>query len=191
MTLKDTEQDKYTNVWKLDDYRRFSPGESMQQHFLDIVQPSEGTRIIDYGAGTGRASLFFHDHGYDVWMVDIADNCLDDEVKQAIGDRLYVESLWEMDALYSPYGYCCDVMEHIPPRYVDKVLANIMGHSRKVFFNICFTEDHFGSVVGDHLHLTVKPFTWWRDRLKKAGTLIEARDLIYTGMFVLESVDAD
>ena len=74
-------------------------------------------------------------------------------------------------------------MEHIPPEFVDETLKNIFRSADKVFFQICLQEDHFGQELGETLHLTVKPFTWWRDKISEYATLIEARDLIHNGLF--------
>ncbi|MHA2085554.1 MAG: hypothetical protein ACXABD_17500 [Candidatus Thorarchaeota archaeon] len=52
-----------------------------------------------------------------------------------------------------------------------------------VFFSIAFAPDYFGRFVGEPLHLNVKPFVWWRDRLAGMGNLIEARDLLGEGVF--------
>ena len=179
------EKEKYQKAWDHDAYRVYSPGEKLVVPFMMIARPKVGSTIRDYGAGTGRASLFLHDLGYEVNMVDIADNCLDAEVSEKIGDRLHLCDL-SSRVLLPPtdYGYCVDVVEHIPTQDVDTVLENIFTHSRKVFFQICLQDDHFGEELGEDLHLTVKPYTWWRDKLKEhCSELIEARDLIYNAVY--------
>ena len=80
-------------------------------------------------------------------------------------------------------GYCCDVMEHLPPEKVDAVLKRIFKNCESCFFSIHFGEDSFRKVVGHPLHLTVKPFSWWLDKLKEYGTVNDARDLIGMGSF--------
>jgi hypothetical protein len=56
---------------------------------------------------------------------------------------------------------CTDVMEHIPTKDVDQVLLNIMSAAQHVFFQISTEQDSCGKMIGEELHLTVKPPEWW------------------------------
>ena len=182
-----SEQDKYIKAWNHDRYRDYSPGEQVVLNYVIKCSPAHG-KIIDFGAGTGRASLLLHKLHFDVTMIDIADNCLDDEVREEIGDKLVIGNLWEpLDLPRAPEGFCTDVMEHIPTEYVDAVLANIMGLCDRAFFQICLKEDHFGSEIDVHLHLTVKPFVWWSDKLRGFGDVVDARDLNNNGWFYVKA----
>jgi len=183
------EQAKYQKAWRLDDYRDVSPGEGFIIPFLQVSGAKKGSSLRDYGSGTGRAALFMRLAGMDVELVDIADNCLDEHVAMVLKDRLRIHCLWDLpaDMAVSDHGYCTDVMEHIPEDKVDEVLENIMRTCRGCFFNISFHEDHFGKRMDEVLHLTVKPFKWWRDKLRKLGTLKDARDLCFHGIFYLEA----
>lgn len=184
--LAEVERAKYEKAWGHDAYRRFAPGEVIVKHYTQQIRPQKG-KVIDFGAGTGRAAYLLHKLGFDVTMIDIADNCLDEEVREEIGHRLIVANLWEpMDLPKAPEGYCTDVMEHIPEEKVDAVIANTLNLCERVFFHICLREDHFGSELGEHLHLTVKPFAWWRDKLMAHGTLLDGRDLINNGWFYVQ-----
>ena len=177
------ERKKYQKAWAHDDYRNYAPGEVLIEHYVQQIRPSKG-RWIDFGTGTGRAALAMHRRGFDVTMIDIADNCLDAEVKKEIGNRLVIGNLWQpMDLPRAPEGYCTDVMEHIPEDHVDAVVKNALSLCDRVFFQICLREDHFGQVLGEHLHLTVKPFTWWLKRLQQYGEVRDGRDLINNGWF--------
>jgi hypothetical protein len=59
------------------------------------------------------------------------------------------------------YGFCTDVMEHIRPHHVDKVLDNCLAACQHVFFQIATEDDNMGKVVGHKLHLSVHPYEWW------------------------------
>ena len=179
------EKEKYEKAWAHKAYRNYSPGEKMVIPYLCIAKPKAGSTITDFGTGTGRAALMLHEMGYNVQLIDIAENCLDDEVKEQIGGKLGIMSLYGGPCWirHSEHGYCTDVMEHIPPEFVDETLKNIFRSADKVFFQICLQEDHFGQELGETLHLTVKPFTWWRDKLGEYAEIIEARDLIHNGLF--------
>ena len=183
MLAEKIEKAKYEKAWGHDRYRAYSPGEAVVLNYVMKCNPAHG-KVIDFGAGTGRASLMLHKLHFDVTMIDIADNCLDDEVREAIGERLVVGNLWELlDLPRAPEGFCTDVMEHIPTDKVDAVIENILGLCDRVFFQICLKEDHFGSEIDEHLHLTVRPFTWWRDKLGEFGDVVDARDLNNNGWF--------
>ena len=45
-SLREIERDKYRRVWRIPSYGRFSPGQRMVPHFLDIVKPGPGDVII-------------------------------------------------------------------------------------------------------------------------------------------------
>ena len=184
MNLAAHERQKYEKVWKDPLYARYSPGEEVVPLFKQMVR-KRGT-LVDIGCGTGRAGAKLSIEGWTVTYMDFV---------QVTPHMPFVkQNLWtpwrnkdKTRPFYSTwdYGYCADVMEHIPPDKIDATLDNITKHCDKVFFAINFGPDHFGQVIGEPLHLTVKPFTWWRDKLKALGDLREARDLIGMGAFYL------
>ena len=174
-----TEKKKYTDTWEHDDYRKFSPAERFCQLMPEVIPG----RLIDWGTGTGRQALAFHKKGFQVTMVDIADNCLDDEVQEEIGDKLLIQTLWDPVQATFDYGVCCDVMEHLPTEYVVIALKNMILHSKHTFFSISNTSDDFGQIVGYTLHLTVKPFVWWRDLLRDLLVVEDARDVQGNSVF--------
>jgi SAM-dependent methyltransferase len=165
VTLEDKEAAKYTAIWKHPAYRRYSPGEEHVGWFVQNCGIEPGMGIIDFGCGTGRASRALQRHGCVVLGLDHAANCLDADVLIPFCKA----NLWELPA-HPPadWGYCCDVMEHIPPEKVDDVLAGIAARSKTgAFFAISFTADNFGKLVGEPLHLTIQPLEWWLEALGK------------------------
>lgn len=187
MNLAEQEKAKYEKAWAHDAYRGFAPGESIAMQYVCQCSPKKG-RLIDFGAGTGRGALMLHNLGYDVTMIDIADNCLDAVVEDEIGNRLVIGNLWEdIDLPRAAEGFCTDVMEHIPPDKVEEVIRNTLNLCDRVFFHICLRDDHFGKELGEHLHLTVRPFVWWRDLLCKYGEILDGRDLIDNGWFYVKA----
>lgn len=157
---------KYGKMWDIPAYRVVSPGEDLIPLFLMHANPPKNSQIIDFGCGTGRASLTLHGLGYKVLMIDFARNCLDDQVKEVIGDKFIKADLEKKSPVVSEYGLCCDVMEHIPPDKLDTVLANILMASRNVFFSISTKEDNAGELIGEDLHLSVHPYSWWYEKFK-------------------------
>lgn len=164
MSLADREREKYEKVWTFDNYRHHSPGEQVVDRAISSLGMKPGHAVVDYGCGTGRAAMRFLERGLMVAGVDIAHNCLDPDLPIP----LTVACLWELtDRPTSDWAFCTDVMEHIPPEHVADVFAGIAGRSSGAFFQICTSRDGFGKrLVGEPLHLTVKPANWWTEQAK-------------------------
>lgn len=175
---KDAEQAKYEKAWSLPAYRDHAPGEFTAKAFVDIARPSPGDQVIDFGAGTGRGALMIALMGRcKVQMLDFAENCLDEDVRDMLSTQSQSLSFAKQDLRkeiknYAKYGYCTDVMEHIAPEHVRTVLINILKSAQHVFFQISTLPDHFGKELGEELHLTVKPFEWWEEQLKACDATI-------------------
>ena len=57
---------------------------------------------------------------------------------------------------------------------VDTVLRNILASAENVYFQISTQPDDFGpQMLGEPLHLTVKPIQWWMARLTEIGALVK------------------
>jgi len=153
-----SEQEKYSRMWGTDGYRTLSPGAECAEKFLSLVTPE--SRVIDFGCGTGRASLIMANSGVDVLLVDFTDNSRD---KEALHLPFIQCDLSKPIPAQANYGFCADVMEHIPTSDVATVISNIMNAADTVFFQISTIPDNFGATINQVLHLTVKPYSWWKD----------------------------
>jgi hypothetical protein len=175
LTEKLTEREKYEKIWEHPQYRENSPGEQAVMYFLSQARPMSDATLIDYGAGTGRAAFTLALMAkLRVTMVDFASNCLDPEVfaytetqPTRIGFKQH--DLTQPLDITSVYGFCTDVLEHIPPEQVDLVLHNILTSSQHVWFQISTEPDRLGALIGETLHLTVQPFAWWLAKLQQHG----------------------
>jgi hypothetical protein len=154
-----TERDKYSKMWQIDAYRAYSPGEVCANRFLAEMRIDDTGPVIDFGCGTGRGGLALTRAGLDVTLTDFVSNCRDEEALELP----FLE--WDLTlpcALRAPYGYCTDVMEHIPSEDVEAVLTNIMASAETVFFQISTVDDDFGRLfLNQPLHLSVHPHDWW------------------------------
>lgn len=170
---------RYEAAWSHDSYREVSPGEGAALTFLQQARIPRDSEVVDFGCGTGRGALMLAALGsVRVLMVDFAKNCLDPEIAEACKTqperiRFVVRDLNKAMPFHAAYGYCVDVMEHIPPEDVTKVLRNILLAANHVFFSIALFDDLHGPAFHmGPLHLTVKPAVWWVDQLTKLGAVI-------------------
>lgn len=162
-----TERDKYRLMWATEGYRNYSPAEVAVPAILEHMKPD--SLIVDFGCGTGRASIELAKRGHEVLLTDFADNCRDHE---AITLPFLEWDLTKPFTLRAQYGICCDVMEHIPTADVETVVTNIMTAAKRVFFQISTVPDSFGAMIGATLHNTVKPHEWWCETFKRLGYAI-------------------
>jgi len=167
------EQEKYEEVWKNKKYGFVSPGERQVNNFLEIVKPKPLSRIADFGCGCGRGGLgIYKKTKLHTTLIDFVENSRDEEAKQLefIKANLSGDHL----PLYVTHGFCCDVMEHIPTDLVGKTITNIMGACVDCYFNISTVDDFvFGSLIGETLHLTVRPAEWWIEEFQKLGYIVK------------------
>lgn len=186
MNIVDTERGKYEDMWGVDAYAVHSPGEMFLPLFLDMVGSSR-TSVIDAGCGSGKGALALQSAGFNVRCCDLTDAGLVPEARIFPFDTV---CLWDNLALkigFADWVYCCDVLEHIPTEFTMLVIARLLGIARKgVFLSISFTPDVMGTWIGTPLHQTVQPFVWWRDNLRAIGELVEARDLLNAGVFLVK-----
>lgn len=159
------EEDKYVRAWKEDKYRINSPGMRIIELAFKELGMKSGETVIDFGCGCGRPAKWFQNQGLIVSAVDIAHNCLDPGLINELD--FVIANLWDLPPMYAKYGYCTDVMEHIPPNYVDITLKNIKRSCDKVFFQIATFKHNFRTnTFNEELHLTVMPAGWWKEKLE-------------------------
>lgn len=158
--LAQEERRKYEKVWRTaKDYGSWSPGMDSVTEAHEFFQYAKGTvrrpdALIDFGCGDCQALNKFWNLGYQpCYGVDIA--AVTPQVIQAV--------LWNLppDLPMADFGFCADVMEHIPTEKVRDVLLNIRDKAEVVYFRISTVPDLMGATIGEKLHLTVAPAAWW------------------------------
>lgn len=195
MTIRDTERAVYQTAWGINLYHESSPGDRFADLFAELA--GSGT-VLDAGCGGGKGMVALAKRGFTVAGCDLVADALEDEAK---GFPFVTLPLWDdlkpvaylahtTNPQFDPKGfdwvYCTDVLEHIPPEFTMLVIRNLLEVAKKgVFFSISTTTDVFGAVVGRNLHLSVYEFSWWRDHLKEFGRVVEARDFLITGMYLV------
>lgn len=181
------EREKYHEIWTtVPEYRIYSPGMENVERFLKVIKPDLFKTIIDIGAGECKAGLEFEKRGFRCWYLDITDAARPESVK----DKFILSPLWDNwrfphSGHKWDYGFCCDVLEHIPSEYTMLCLDRIIKNCEISWLQISLVEDEMGKMIGETLHMTVRPFDWWLVRLGTIGKVIEARDLLNTGLYVV------
>jgi hypothetical protein len=77
-------------------------------------------------------------------------------------------------------------MEHIPTQFTALVAVELLKCAPQVFIALSNVPDNFGAWIGEPLHQTVQPFTWWRDMFREVAAVVDARDLHDNSVFLLE-----
>jgi len=166
---------QYEELYKGSGYRQFSPGEFRLPDFYKRVPLTPDDVVIDFGCGTGRATKAISKKCKVIGLDFV--NALETDVE------FHEQDLTKPIEYKGTIGFCCDVMEHIHPRKVKTVLRNIMHSVDKCYFQICTVPDTFGD---GHLHLTVKPFSWWAQKLRGLGIIRYAREEINHSIFIVQ-----
>jgi len=165
-------------MWDRPEYRAIAPGEDLAQLFLAQVRPRPGASVIDFGCGTGRGALMLALLSkLNVTMVDFVGNCLDPEVRDMLTTQAHALRFVKADLekplpVAAEYGYCTDVMEHIPPEKVNAVLNHILRAAQHIFFSISTVEDTCGVLIGEPLHLSIHPYAWWLDQFNQRDCVV-------------------
>lgn len=198
-TLLAQEAALYETMWaSVDTYGERSPGELYLPIFQSLV--AEAPRkartftptLLDAGTGSGKAAVLLAQDGYRVTACDLTLSGLTPEARAA--DIRFHEGvcLWHdlrpLTGLWQSFDwvYCCDVLEHIPTQFVGLTVQRLLEVTGLgLFLSVGLEPDNFGAWVGQHLHQTVQPFTWWRDTLSELGTVVNARDLHLAATFLV------
>jgi hypothetical protein len=169
-TLEAAEAEKYRKVWQCPEYRKVSPGMLEAQRAFAVLGMKAGESLVDFGSGTGRATAWFQSQGLRVLAIDHVDNALETDVP------FLKACLWELPPLSVDYGFCCDVMEHIPPGRVVPVLFSIARACVKgLYIRIATRPDVMGPrILGEPLHLSIKTADRWREMIETTwGSKVE------------------
>ncbi|MFA5379755.1 MAG: methyltransferase domain-containing protein [Dehalococcoidia bacterium] len=152
------EKAKYDRIHSVPGYSP-GPGISRVRNAVPYMPP--GCSVIDFGTGTGDAAQNFMDQGFKVYAVDISDKGLRHEVKLFKASlHLLPKNLPRAD-----WGFCVDVMEHLPTEWVQEALQQMSRKVGNCYFSISTVPDSWGKKINETLHLTVKPGEWWVKRV--------------------------
>lgn len=193
-TVEDRERALYQDVWQgVREYGTVAPGAQYLPLFLDMSQADRSDSVLDAGCGSGKGALALQGAGFkDVRLCDLTDAGLDDDARSLPFRSVCLwrplrQQLWYRFGGRFDWVYCTDVLEHVPPVFTMLTIFQLLEVSRKgLFLSISLMPDSFGVWVGQPLHQTVQSFTQWRDQLSGVGRVRECRDLLHTGVYLVE-----
>lgn len=188
--IRTAERETYQTAWALPQYAEHSPGERYLPLFLQMTGARDGS-VLDAGCGAGKGALALFHAGFNPTLCDHVD---DARLAEAQAFPFVQACLWDDLGPLLPYRfgrkfdwtYCCDVLEHIPTPFTMLVVRRLLDVTRKgLFLTISLQPDQFGHYLGKSLHQTVQSFTQWRDQLQEVGLVVEARDLLGVGIYLV------
>lgn len=177
--LRDSERDKYRRIWDCREYHHTSPG-ARQVASIEAELRARGVKsIVELGAGSGRLAFALALRGFDVRMIDIAENCLDPNIRAKLSGRLgfTVACAWDesIAELRADATLSTDFFEHVPPDRVDQTIDICRQIGPHGFHGIALDDDVCGKLIGEKLHLTIESMSWWRERFEQRFEDVKAR----------------
>jgi ubiquinone/menaquinone biosynthesis C-methylase UbiE len=128
------------------------------------------TKGLDVGCGHGLGVYEMVNRGFDMYGSDIADNTASWKHLD-IGDRCLIAPANDMPYADNEFDfvYCGDVMEHVPEKYVDASLKEIVRvGSHKFWLVICSVMDTPSKGLMPS-HLVLGGLDFWTKKITDAG----------------------
>lgn len=187
-TLEKREREKYKRMWAFPAYRGYSPGANAVPLFLEHANWAAGDSIVDLGCGTGHAGHSFRNAGLKVTLVDFCREAVEVE-----GIDFIEKSIWNLFGVSWDWLYCVDVLEHIPPTYLNQTLGVMSKVCRRGgYLQIACFDDSCGSLIGEKLHLSIHPPVEWFQLISqyfKIDNVLKARDERYARFIISKKVE--
>ena len=164
---------KFQNLWLDRRSRRTSPGELVAEMAMLRLGAAAGDTVICWGCGTGREMMTWHSHGIKTTGVDIAENCLDQGVRNHVESKGSTISFlradmcaWnECSRLRADFSFCADVLQYLPPEFIDDALGIVAGSTAEAaYIQVCHQAD-------DAHYLTELNVSDWIDVISQFFTI--------------------
>lgn len=170
MHTVESEKAKYHKAWSTAYEPDSSCGLRHVNYFVHVFDIQPGQTVADVGCGNGIASAYLHSKELLVTGIDLVDTAWAQPLP-------FIEAcVWELPDISFDYVFCTDVFEHLPEEKVELALDNIKRIANKgVYFSIATRPDSKGKEIGEVLHLTVKPFEWWKQHLESRWNCVAVR----------------
>jgi SAM-dependent methyltransferase len=182
-TIAQREAALYEDVWSLPKYHDYSPGLVAIPRFERLTGAKAPASVADFGCGAGVAGVALAERGYRVTLVDHTPAGL---VPAAKALEFHERSLWRFPSCYVDYGFCVDVLEHLPTEMTSLTIHQMTCATKTLYLEVSTVPDVLGVMVGQTLHKTVQPFGWWLALCREIGQVTQAVDLMERAAYVIE-----
>lgn len=167
--LVEHEKSKYRRAYERLRYRSKSPHWRCKDRIMEEMRLLGVKEYANFGCGSGLLDRYLLQQAEGI-LVDHV-QVLWPDVKEHPNLRKFIEAslFTDFEHFEVPFAVSTDVMEHIPPEQVEKVLENIATRAENCFFQISLNAsgERDEEKYGGHLHLTVEEPDWWEKRLLK------------------------
>ena len=151
--IEKQERDKYTRL-----YKQGYGATGYQRRISELIKwTTEKTdKVLDLGCGMGLAVEFLLKMRRNAYGLDITLAGVDGDKK-----RFIQAPMWDMPCKDKEFDctFSVDVMEHIRPEVMDKVIDEIFRITRSYTFHVICTRP---SEYESSLHPTVRSIDWWK-----------------------------
>lgn len=166
--LEEKEKKKYDDAWRCGAETASVNSRRVVNY---VKQLDKQWSMIDLGCGNGAAVKSLRGLGFNIVGIDIT--------LEAIGkerEGFFEGPLWRLPFKDDEFDFTfsTDVLEHIPPRLVDRAIKEIYRITKVKTFHAIAPFEHCNQ--GFVFHLTAKPIEWWKaqfDRLKNKDIEVE------------------
>jgi len=176
------------NKWEIKENKKYSflynnnyPNSGIEKRVAEWANVlNRDLSIIDLGCGHAELEQYY-DNYVGVDISDVVDDSKENFYKMSLSKVGY-KIRDKFDVAIS-----CDVMEHIPPRYIDSVLKSISKlNATSYVFSISTRKSGILDEDGNNLHLTVLSFNDWKLKLEKYYKIIDID--IYDDYFYIKLI---
>lgn len=138
-----------------------------------IVRDLHPSTTLDAGCAMGFLVEALAKRGVDAWGIDVSEYAIS-QVDEAVRGRCSVASLTEPLERRYDLITCIEVVEHVPPAQVERVIANLCAATDQILLST--TPQDFGEPT----HLNVQPPEYWSAALAREGFIRDVdRDFSY------------
>lgn len=159
-----------------------------RQQFLDMLQAEDKERLLEIGAGPGRDSKFFQDHGLKVTCTDLSPEMV--ALCRAKGLDAHVMDFLHLDFPDASFDavYALNCLLHVPKGDLATVLANIQRLLKPngLFFMGVYGGDEFDGIWPLDHYEPKRYFAFYADEQIKA-IVSNYFDMVYFKAVALEA----
>lgn len=176
MKIEIQEKEKYVNSWKDGSENNSRCAYPLACH---IGHFNKDWKMLDIGCGNGLVVNTLRNQGFNVYGVDITLEGLN--LNHPMKKRQYLQEfpdyptdrknfyefpIWETPFKDNEFDFTfsTDVLEHIPPKYIDRSIKEIYRITKiETFHCIATFKDNRGGYI---FHLIVEDIEWWKDKFQ-------------------------